>query len=217
MVAAVVSSCVLGRSEPAEAKPPRLGSTELQVGQCPAQSPGGPRRCAPLGGFSVIDTKTDMSDFRMVVQEDAGFQIFLEPEGCNEVRYEAPMQWRLFEDQPFAVIQVAKCLETNHAVRERKPKPARTIVVVRGLLGFEGLSRDLDASKNRGALREAVEAADRFLKAAWPRIEAERVAAAEAEAQKQEGEEGEEGGEAGAEEASAEENQALPAASRPRK
>ncbi len=165
------------------AKPPKLSTVETAVGRCAAKDAGGPRRCEPQGGFSVIDTKTDMSDFRLVVQEDKGFQIFLEPAGCNEVRYEAPLQWRVFEEQPFAVIQAAKCFDTNHAVNEKKTKPGRTVFVVRGLAGFEGLHVEVDAAKNRNAARDAVAAADNFLKAAWPQIEAQRAAAEAAEKQ----------------------------------
>ena len=169
--------CGVAASIPhAWAKPPKLATTETPNSQCASQEADGPKRCAPLGGFSVIDTKTEMSDFRMVVNEEKRFQVFLEPAGCSEVRYEAPVQWRTFDDQPFAVIQAAKCFDTNHAVKEHKPKPGRTIFVVRGLAGFEALHEAFDSAKNRNALRDASAAADRFLKAAWPNIEAQRVA-----------------------------------------
>lgn len=165
------------------AKLPKLSTIETPVARCASKDVAGPKRCEPQGGFSIIDTKTDMSDFRMVVQEDKGFQIFLEPAGCNEVRYEAPLQWRVFEEQPFAVIQAAKCFDTNHALKEKNPKPGRTVFVVRGLTGFEGLHVEIDAGKNRNAARDAVAAADKFLKEAWPQIEAKRAAAESAEKQ----------------------------------
>jgi len=153
------------------------------VARCPSGGSDGPKRCAPQAGFSIIDTKTDLSDFRLVVNEELGFQVFLEPAGCNEVRYEAPLQWRSFDNQPFAVIQAAKCSDTNHAVKETKPKAARTVVVVRGLAGFEALHQEFDATKNRNAHRDATLAADKFLNTVWPKIEQQRSATAALEKQ----------------------------------
>lgn len=178
-------ACTFAATSPALAKPPKLSTAETNVARCPEREPGAPRQCSPHGGFTVIETKTEMSDFRLVVREGTGFQVFLEAAGCAEARYQGAIQWRQFDDQPFAVIQTLKCSESSDAAATKgKAAKTRTMVVVRGLAGFEALHEDLDASKRKNATKDAIEVADRFLKGAWPKLEEQRVAA-EAAAQKQ--------------------------------
>lgn len=178
-------ACILAAFSPALAKPPKLSTAETNVSRCPEKEPGAPRQCSPHGGFTVIETKTEMSDFRLIVREGTGFQVFLEAAGCAEARYQGAIQWRQFDDQPFAVIQTLKCGESSGAAATKgKPAKSRTVVVVRGLAGFEGLHEDIDASKRKNATKDAIDIADRFLKGAWPKLEEQRVAA-EASAQKQ--------------------------------
>jgi hypothetical protein len=182
--AGCVGLAVASFAPPAFAKPPRLSTLDTNVGSCPAKEPGAPKRCAPQSGFSVIETKSELSDFRLVVREETGFQVFLEPSACQEARFDGPVQWRQFDDQPFAVIQSIKCSDPSAptATKGKSPK-ARTVVVVRGLPGFESLNLEIDSAKHKNALKDAVELADRFLKAEWPKIEEQR-SFAEAAAQK---------------------------------
>lgn len=184
----LVAAMVASWGAAAWARPPKLTSLETNVAHCPAKEPGAPRHCAPQSGFSVIETKTEMSDFRLVVREETGFQIFLEPSNCPEARFDAPLVWRRVDDEPFAVIQSVQCRDPEAATPKGKATKARTVVVVRGLPGFEGLKQELDSSKTRNAFKEAIEAADRYLKGVWPKIEEARVAAAEA-AKKDQGKE----------------------------
>ncbi|MDX2021050.1 MAG: hypothetical protein SF187_12490 [Deltaproteobacteria bacterium] len=176
----LVAALVASWGATAFARPPKLTSTETNVAHCPAKEPGAPRHCPAQAGFSVIETKTDMSDFRLVVREETGFQIFLEPANCPEARFDGPLVWRRFDDEPFAVIQSVKCSDPEAATVKGKAAKARSVVVVRGLAGFEDLKQELDAAKHKNAVKEATEAADRYLKGKWPKIEEARVAAAEA-------------------------------------
>ena len=176
----VVAALLAASVAPAFARPPKFTSTDTNVALCPAKEPGAPRRCSPQAGFNVIETKSDMSDFRLVVREETGFQIFLEPSNCPSARFEAPLIWRRFDDEPFAVIQAVKCSDPGALNSKGKPASARTVVVVRGLAGFEDLKQELEASKHRNAVKEASDIADRYLKSVWPKIESARVAAAEA-------------------------------------
>ena len=183
-LAGFVGLAVASLCTPAFAKPPRLSTLATNVAVCPAKEPGAPKRCAPQSGFSVIETKTELSDFRLVVREETGFQIFLEPAGCAEARFDGPVQWRQFDDQPFAVIQSIKCAEPAGATNAKgKASKARTVVVVRGLPGFESLNEDVDGAKHKNPLRDAFDLADKFLKSEWPKIEKQRQVA-EASAQK---------------------------------
>lgn len=176
---------MLAAVSPALAKPPKLSTVETNVSRCPEKEPGAPRQCYPHGGFTVIETKTEMSDFRLVVREGTGFQVFLEAAACAEARYQGAIQWRQFDDQPFAVIQTLKCGEaTDVPATKGKLAKTRTVVVVRGLAGFEALHEDIDAAKRKNATKDAIDIADRFLQRAWPKIEEQRMAA-DASAQKQ--------------------------------
>jgi hypothetical protein len=196
LAAGFVGLAVTSLCAPAFAKPPRLSTVDTNVANCPSKEPGAPKRCAPQSGFSVIETKTELSDFRLVVREETGFQIFLEPAGCSEARFEGPVQWRQFDDQPFAVVQAIKCSDATGAPTAKGKTPkARTVVVVRGLPGFESLNQDIDGSKHKNALKDAIDLADKFLKAEWPKLEEQRQvaeASAQKDAEKEESPEAEE-------------------------
>ena len=165
------------------AKQPRLSSKKINVVKCPNDGNPGSHRCPSETGYTVVATNTEMSDFRMVLNEESGFQLFLEPAGCEEVRHDPDIELRTFNREPFAVIQRVLCFEPITMVQEKgapKRKPIATFIVLRGLKGFDKLSKDLKM-KGAGGTQKARVLADSFFRRVWPKIAQQRAEAAEAE------------------------------------
>jgi hypothetical protein len=199
-----MAGAVVFASPPAQAaKPPPATTQTVNVAACKSELPGAPVRCPNQGPYVVIETKTDVSEFRLVVFEEESFQVFLEPRDCQAVNHDDQLEWRLVEGQPFAVIQVSECLQSDDGAfvvptkdgpgagkngnnKNGNKTPPRLIVVVKGLKGFEKLDQTLVVGKERGAaavtaaaaVKKARALADRQLTLEWPRIENARAEAA---------------------------------------
>src|SRR5262245_59800195 len=65
---------------------PELSSHLVNVEKCARDGIDGPRRCNEVIGYSVIETESELSDFRVVVSQKESFQTFLEPNNCPAVR-----------------------------------------------------------------------------------------------------------------------------------
>lgn len=178
-----------------ELPPPTLESLLVDVRKCAAEAGGATLRCAELHGFTLVETRSDLSDFRFVVAAEQAFQTFLEPAGCDRAQHAPVAEFRLFEGRPFAVIQRTDCLPPVERIASkagaRKLLPERSYFVVRGLPGFETLQSEIpvDQPGKRGLASSELRArrrADEYLLSLWPGLApallAERASAALADA-----------------------------------
>ncbi len=159
----------------AQAKAPRISAQTIDVKACPAAGEGA-RRCKALADYEVVVTASEMSEFRLVVREKDGFQLFLEAPECEEAHHDANIEFRLFEGEPFAVIQRIECFKPNTVQGDDKKarKPIASYITVRGLIGFEKLTYDLKM-KGAGGEQKARQLAESFFLKVWPEIEAARA------------------------------------------
>jgi len=159
----------------AQAKAPRMSAQTIDVKTCPVAGEGS-RRCKALADYEVVTTVSEMSEFRLVVREKDGFQIFLEAPECEEAHHDANIEFRLFEGEPFAVIQRIECFKPNTMQGDDKKarKPIASYITVRGLMGFEKLTYDLKM-KGAGGEQKARQLAESFLLKLWPELEAARA------------------------------------------
>jgi hypothetical protein len=159
----------------AQAKAPRMSAQTIDTKTCPSSGEGA-RRCKALADYEVVVTVSEMSEFRLVVREKDGFQLFLEAPECEEAHHDANIEFRLFEGEPFAVIQRIECFKPNTMQGDEKKarKPVSSYITVRGLMGFEKLTYDLKM-KGAGGEQKARQLAESFLLKLWPELEAARA------------------------------------------
>lgn len=172
----------------ADAKAPRFSAQTIDVKSCPSTGEGA-KRCKAQADYEIVNTASESSEFRIVVREKDGYQLFLEAPDCEEAHLGPNLEFRLFEGEPFVVIQHIECFKPNTVAGDEKKarKPVATYIIVRGLMGFEKLTYDLKM-KGAGGEQKARQLAESYLLKLWPELEAAR-APKEAEAAAAEGEE----------------------------
>jgi hypothetical protein len=148
---------------------PLLDGALIDVTRCPTDASRMTHRCGDVLGIAIVETRSDLSNFRFIDQPTENFQVFLEPPTCDSAKHDAEIEVRRYEGRPFAVIQRVEC-------RDSKTHKATAFHVVRGLPGFESLSANIEAV-NLGRRAQAVaeakaqQRADDHLLTVWPLLQ----------------------------------------------
>ncbi len=148
---------------------PFLDGTLIDVTRCPTDPSRMTHRCGDVLGIAIVETRSDLSNFRFVDQPAENFQAFLEPPVCDSAKHDAEIEVRRYEGRPFAVIQRVEC-------RNSITLKTTAFHTVRGLPGFESLSANIEAV-NVGRRAQAVaeakaqQRADDHLLTVWPLLQ----------------------------------------------
>jgi hypothetical protein len=117
-------------------------------GRVEADLQGGdvPRRCKGIGRYRIHESYSGASTVRSVQTANGEFSVALLPEApCPVASYTDPVEWRLRDGRPFAVIASIRCstLPTYAPTGAASSQPLGEYLVVRGLQGY-AIKQDVD-------------------------------------------------------------------------